>query len=226
MAGDARAVAGTVTAAGRRLRPDPQLLAHDGAQALPSAVATATPAGAPPTLTGSAGTDTAVVVGTRGTDDPVARTASPDATARMAAAHAADRASDGNASVPGVAAVAVAERDLAAPLPAPAPAHVGGGGAPAQRRRRPLPARARQPDRPGGVAARSAAVPAAAPTPAAAAPHRPRRRDGVVVPLRVPWTARLRATAGLVVMVACLGSATAVVIAVLAVIAVRSLGQF
>jgi hypothetical protein len=47
-----------------------------------------------------------------------------------------------------------------------------------------------------------------------------------VVPLRVPWTARLRATAGLVVMVACLGSATAVVIAALAVVAVRALGQF
>jgi hypothetical protein len=59
-----------------------------------------------------------------------------------------------------------------------------------------------------------------------AAPHRRPRRDGVVVPLRVPWTARLRATAGLVVMVACLGSATAVVIAALALAASRALGQF
>ena len=46
------------------------------------------------------------------------------------------------------------------------------------------------------------------------------------MPLHVPWTARLRATAGLVVMVACLGAATAVVIAVLAIAASRALGQF
>jgi hypothetical protein len=62
--------------------------------------------------------------------------------------------------------------------------------------------------------------------PAAAEPRRRPRRDGVVVPLHVPWTARLRATAGLVVMVACLGAVTAVLIAALAIAASRALGQF
>jgi hypothetical protein len=237
LARDARAVAGTATAAGRRLRPDPAPLAHDGAHALATETATAVPAAtpslpaavpsvmaaappmvlAPPVMTGNGGNGAAAPTA-RGADDRDGTAAPP----------AGEDRSGGAAPVPGVAAVAVAERDVAGPLPAPAPGHGGGGGTPAQRRRRPLPARARQPDRPGGAAVRSASVPGAAPTatPAHAAPQRRPRRDGVVVPLRVPWTARLRATAGLVVMVACLGSATAVVIAALAVAASRALGQF
>ena len=112
-------------------------------------------------------------------------------------------------------ALAVAERRPVLGPAAPGSGQVIGVGTPGpQRRRRPLPNRARQPGRPIREAA-PAAAPAVGEGPAAAAASPPpgttvggqsRRRDGVVVPLRPPWTTRLRATAGLVLMVACLGA--------------------
>jgi hypothetical protein len=56
---------------------------------------------------------------------------------------------------------------------------------------------------------------------------RPRRaRDGVVVPLRVPFLNRLKATAGLVLMVVVLGTTVAVIIAGLAMAGAQALGRF
>jgi hypothetical protein len=46
------------------------------------------------------------------------------------------------------------------------------------------------------------------------------------VPLRPPWTTRLRATFGLVFMVAFLGAATAVLVAALAVAVAQALSGF
>jgi hypothetical protein len=65
---------------------------------------------------------------------------------------------------------------------------------------------------------------AAAPTVSPPA-RRPRRRDGVVVPLRVPFTHRLRAGMGLCALVLVLGTATAVLVAAVAVAAAQALGQ-
>jgi hypothetical protein len=46
-----------------------------------------------------------------------------------------------------------------------------------------------------------------------------------VVPLRVPWTTRLRATAGLVALVVFLGTATAMVIGAIALGVAQALGS-
>jgi hypothetical protein len=46
-----------------------------------------------------------------------------------------------------------------------------------------------------------------------------------VVPLRVPWTTRLRATAGLFVLVVFLGTATAAVIGAIAIGVAQALGS-
>ncbi len=54
---------------------------------------------------------------------------------------------------------------------------------------------------------------------------RRQRREGVVVPLRVPWTTRLRATAGLFVLVAFLGTATAMLIGGVALVVAQALGS-
>jgi hypothetical protein len=100
-----------------------------------------------------------------------------------------------------------------------------------QRRRRPVPARARQPGRPASTpdaerVPAGAAAPAASPAIAPAGKPRRVRRDGVVVPLRPPWTTRLRATFGLVFMVAFLGAATAVLVAAVAIAAAQALSRF
>ncbi|MDD9371413.1 MAG: hypothetical protein PV358_14935, partial [Acidimicrobiales bacterium] len=52
-----------------------------------------------------------------------------------------------------------------------------------------------------------------------------RRRDGVVVPLRVPWTTRLRATAGLVALVVLLGTSIALAIGAIAIGLAQALGS-
>ena len=80
--------------------------------------------------------------------------------------------------------------------------------------------------RPTEAAAGSAAG-RARPSPRRAgdAPARRQPRDGVVVPLRVPWSTRLRATAGLIVMIAFLGTATAMVIGAIAIAVAQALGS-
>jgi hypothetical protein len=50
-------------------------------------------------------------------------------------------------------------------------------------------------------------------------------RDGVVVPLRVPWRTRLRATAGLVAMVVVLGASAAAIVVAVVIAAVQALGS-
>ncbi len=56
--------------------------------------------------------------------------------------------------------------------------------------------------------------------------RRRRRRDGIVVPLRVPLRARLRAATGLVFMVILLGTVFAAVVVVLALAGAQALSNF
>ena len=53
----------------------------------------------------------------------------------------------------------------------------------------------------------------------------PARRDGVIVPLRVPWRTKLKAGAGLMVMVAFLGAGTALLVAAVALAFIQALGK-
>jgi hypothetical protein len=62
--------------------------------------------------------------------------------------------------------------------------------------------------------------------PDGARPAPARRRDGIVVPLRVPLRLRLRAATGLVVMVVVLGVITATVVLALALMAAQLLSNF
>ncbi len=57
-------------------------------------------------------------------------------------------------------------------------------------------------------------------------PVRRRRRDGIVVPLRVPLRARLRAATGLVFMVILLGTVFAAIVVVLALAGAQALSNF
>ena len=57
-------------------------------------------------------------------------------------------------------------------------------------------------------------------------PIRARRRDGIVVPLRVPLRVRLRAATGLVFMVVLLGIVAAAVVVALALAGAQLLSNF
>jgi hypothetical protein len=65
----------------------------------------------------------------------------------------------------------------------------------------------------------------AGPVPPAPVRRPRRRRDGVIVPLRVPFTRRLKAFAGMLVMVVGLGATMAVLLAVLGFLAAQALGR-
>ncbi|HEY2997100.1 MAG TPA: hypothetical protein VGJ43_00940, partial [Acidimicrobiales bacterium] len=65
----------------------------------------------------------------------------------------------------------------------------------------------------------------AGPVPPAPVRRPRRRRDGVIVPLRVPFTRRLKAFTGMLVMVVGLGATMAVILAVLGFLAAQALGR-
>ena len=54
----------------------------------------------------------------------------------------------------------------------------------------------------------------------------PRRRDGIVVPLRVPLGTRLRAVTGLVLMIVLLGTIVAAVVAMVALAGAHAISNF
>jgi len=223
---DARAVAGSATAAGRRLRPEPQVLAPDEAPLsmsadLASATTTRLPAPTDTTVE-MPPVDAAVPVGVRtvgSRTEPARRHITRPGRGPGSAGPRRGR----TAPPRGLASL---DSEVAAPVVAgngngdrassgngtdtatvgTATHGTGTSGTATQ-----------------GNGAHGDAGPAvtAAPPPA----RHPRRRDGVVVPLRVPFTHRLRAGVGLCALVLMLGTATAVVVAAVAVAAAQALGQ-
>lgn len=227
-ANDARTVAGTATAAGRWLQPDPQPAAEDQTLVVrdPAFAADATtqvgPVSPTPTAMPGGAVTTAAVATVelpavelhRGTNSESPGLA-PDVTG----------ASGGEWSSP------VADVATAAPA-RPGDTRDGNGnrngnGAPVvPYGRRPSMAAATVANGAHGNGHRALAADERRRPAAARAVTAPRPRDGVVVPLRVPWRTRLRATAGLFVLVVFLGTTAAVLVAAVAFAGAQALGNF
>ncbi len=211
VAHDARAVADTTTAAGRRLRPEPQpLLASDDDTQAAAAAKGVSPVPASPTQATRTAARSPVAVPATATFVPHTTTAfTPSGGLTTVAPAASATTTHELPTVPG-GGVTTIERPYADAAPAgpartPTPA--------------PIPAVA-----PAPTSVAATAPPRVARTPdRGAAPSR--ARDGVVVPLRVPWRVRLRATAGLFVLVLFLGVVAAMVVAAVAVAAAQALGN-
>jgi hypothetical protein len=200
VAHDARLVAGTTTAARRRLRPEPQRL--DPADTLTA-----------PAVPGAAGDATttilAVPAGNGSGDDPDATVAFPVVAGRTPGRSTSDTVELVTPS--GGVAVLIAPDPIAAD-PADPAGRPATPSAPAAAGRE---AAAHDPSE-GTAQGTRFDLDTAAPRPGQGDVRRRtarRRSEGVVVPLRVPWRTRLRATVGLLALVAFLGALAAVTVA-------------
>jgi hypothetical protein len=258
VANDARSVAGTAAAAGRRLRPDPQPLVDDDTlMAAPLARTAVTETStdgagrisARPAVAVPAGVAVGMTTAFPAPDEPTAElpvvpgnlvTIASTATPRLAPpGPAAPTAVGSPEPIPGSGTGTPTDNDappaasLGRGAGVAAPTGANGNGARGRTtgggtRRQPGPSVGTGKGSLGGFRPPGHAPAGAASRPGPRTPNRGaarRRRDGVVVPLRVPWRTRLRAVAGLVALVVVLGATAAVIVAAVAIAAAQALGN-
>jgi hypothetical protein len=198
LAHDARVVGGTTTAARRRLRPEPRRL--DPGDTL---TAPAVPGAAGDVTTEFLAVPAAGSACTADGDDPDATVAFPVVAGRAPGGSSSDTTAELVRPSGGVAVLTAPEPTGAEPGPVPtrSPAAAAPG--------REAPSHDRSPSPAHDTQAHTASV-----GPGDVRRRAPRRRsEGQIVPLHVPWRTRLRATAGLLTLVAFLGTLAAATVA-------------